>query len=201
MFETTKARDQVAALAKEQPAEALRQARMIADPWYAVQALAWVARFAPADIAAPALAEARETAKAGRDAYQRAAILAWPVRAAVETGAESAAKAMLADAIALLPKVRPTASRAEAGGLLLEAAYRGGPDHWRPVLAAIEAHAPPESDWKAGRTYRALAHIVMSEDAEAARRLVAALPPGKTRERADKELAEGFTAEPRPFFW
>lgn len=201
MFETTKARDQVAALAKEQPAEALRLARMIADPWYAVQALACVARFAPAAIAAPALAEARATAKAGRDAYQRAAILAWPIRAAVEASDNAAAKAMLADAIALLPKVRPSASRAEAGGLLLEAAFPGGPSLWRAILAAIEQHAPPENDWKAGRTYRALAHIVIVEDAEAARRLVAALPPGKTRDRAEKELAEGVTAQPRPFFW
>lgn len=200
MFETTKARDQVAELARTQPAEALRLARMIADPWYATQAFAWVARFAPADIAAPALAEARGTAKAGRDAYQRSAVLAWPIRAAVDTGNHAAAGAMLADAMTLLPKVRPAASRAEAGGLLLEAAFPGGAGLWRPVLAAIEKHAPPEDDWKAGRTYRALAHIVVTVDAEAARRLVAALPLGKTRDRAEKELADGVTAEPRSFF-
>lgn len=200
MFETTKARDQVAELARTQPAEALRLARMIADPWYAAQAFAWVARFAPADLAAPALEEARGTAKAGRDAYQRSAVLAWPIRAAVDTGNQAAAGAMLADAMTLLPKVRPAASRAEAGGLLLEAAFPGGAGLWRPVLATIEKHAPPENDWKAGRTYRALAHIVVTVDAEAARRLVAALPLGKTRDRAEKELADGVTAEPRSFF-
>lgn len=201
MFETTRAREEVAALAKAKPAEALRAARKIADPWFATQALAWVVRFAPAEIATAALAEARETAKAGREAYQRAAVLAWPVRAAIEVGNAPAAQAILDDAIALLPKVRPSPSRAEAGGLLFEAAFPGGEALWRPLLQAIETHAPPEHDWKAGRTYRALSHILAPIDGEAARRLVAALPPGKTRDRAEKELADGVTAQPRAFFW
>lgn len=200
MFETTKARDQVAELAPSRPAEALRVARMIADPWFAVQALAWVARFAKDDIGATALAEAGDTAKAGRDAYQRSAVLAWPIRAAIETGRLDTAQKMLASGVALLPKVRPPGSRAEAGGLLLEAAFPGGRSLWQPVLAAIEKHCKPGDDWRAGRLYRSLAHIVSREDPDAARRLVEALPEGKTRARAEKELAAGVTAEPRAFF-
>lgn len=200
MFETTKARDQVAKLAPSRPAEALRVARMIADPWFAVQALAWVVRFSRDDIGDAALAEARDTAKAGRDAYQRSAVLAWPIRAAVETGRLDAARQMLADGMALLPKVRPAGSRAEAGGLLLEAAFPGGRELWEPVLAAIEAHCRPGDDWRSGRLYRSLAHIVSREDPDAAKRLVEALPEGKTRDRAVRELAGGVTAEPRAFF-
>lgn len=200
MFETTRAREEVAALAKSNPAEALRAARKIADPWYATQAFAWVARFAPDDIAAEALEEARETAKAGRDAYQKTAVLAWPLRAAVEIKNGKVAKAIANDAIAMLPRVKPSPSRAEAGGLLFEAAYPEGKTGWKPLLDAIEKHAPPENDWKAGRTYRALAHILAKDDMAAARRLIAALPPGKTKERAEKELDDGVTAEPRAFF-
>lgn len=200
MLETTKARDQVAELARSKPAEALRVARMIADPWFATQALAWVICFAPADMALVALKEARSTARAGRDAYQRSAVLAWPIRAALQSGDVAAARAMIEDAIGLLPKARPLASRAEAGGLLLEAAFPGGRDIWGPVLAAIEKHAPPGEDWRAGRVYRSIAHIVATEDAEAARRLVSALPEGKTRDRAEKELADGVRAKPREFF-
>ncbi len=200
MLETTKARDQVAELARTEPAEALRIARMIADPWFATQALAWVVRFAPANIAAVALKEARATAKAGRDAYQRSTVLAWPIRAAIQSGDVAAARAMLDDAVALLAKARPVASRAEAGGLLLEAAFPGGRDLWEPVLAAIEKDAPPGDDWRAGRVYRSIAHIIATEDAESARRLVAKLPAGKTRDRAEKELADGVTAQPREFF-
>jgi len=200
MFETTKARDQVAELAPSRPVEALRVARMIADPWFAVQALAWVARFAPGDIGDEALSEARDTAKAGRDAYQRSAVLAWPIRAAIETERLDAARQMLTSGLALLPKVRPAGSRAEAGGLLLEAAFPGGHSLWKPALTAIEQHCPPGDDWRSGRLYRSLAHIVSREDPKAARRLVDALPKGKTRTRAEKELLEGVTAEPRPFF-
>lgn len=200
MFETTKARDHVARLAGEQPAEALRVARMIADPWFAVQALAWVVRFAPDDIAEVALNEARDTAKAGRDAYQRSAVLAWPIRAAVETGRLEAAQSMLASGLLLLAKVKPAGSRAEAGGLLLEAAFPGGRALWEPALQAIETHCHPGDDWRAGRLYRTLAHIVANVDREAANQLVAALPEGKTKARAETELAEGVTAEPRAFF-
>src|SRR5690606_23849192 len=102
MFDTTKARDQVAEIARSRPAEALRVARTIADPWFAVQALAWVARFAPDDIGETALAEASETAKAGRDAYQRSAVLAWPIRAAIETGRLAAACKMIENGLVLL---------------------------------------------------------------------------------------------------
>ena len=201
MFETTKAREEVASLAKTNPTEALRAARKIADPWFAAQAFAWVARFAPPEIASVAIREACETAKAGRDAYQRSAVLAWPLRAAIETENVKAAKAIVSDAIALLPKVRPSPSRAEAAGLLFEAAFPGGELLWRPLLAAIETHAPPDNDWKAGRTYRTLSHILGDVDKAAANRLVAVLPPGKTKDRAEKELAEGLIAPPRPFFW
>lgn len=200
MFNTTKARDQVAEMAPSRPAEALRLARTIADPWFAVQAFAWVARFAPDDTGETALTEAEDTAKAGRDAYQRSAVLAWPIRAAIETGRLEAAHRMIARGVALLPKVRPAGSRAEAGGLLLEAAFPGGDAMWRPVLEAIETHCPPGNDWRAGRLYRSLAHIVVTEDPQAARRLVEALPEGKTRDRAEKELADNVTSEARPFF-
>ncbi|MDX2155099.1 MAG: hypothetical protein SFW09_01205 [Hyphomicrobiaceae bacterium] len=200
MFDTTKARDQVSELAPTRPAEAFRVARQIADPWFAVQALAWVGRYAPADMSATALGEARATARAGRDAYQRSAVLAWPIRAAIETANGAAAAMMLAEACALLPKVRPAASRAEAAGLLLEAAFPGGRGLWEPILAVIEAHCPPGNDWRTWRLYRTLAHIVAVEDPEAARRLVAAIPPGKARDRAEKELANGAIVSPRAFF-
>lgn len=200
MFETTKARDQVAEMAPSRPAEALRVARKIADPWFAVQALAWVARFAADDVGETALADAREIAKAGRDAYQKSAVLAWPIRAAVETGRIAVACGMLDSALVLLPKVKPAASRAEAGGLLLEAAFPGGPDLWRPVLLAIESHCQPGNDWRAQRLYRSLAQIILGEDAVAARRLVSALPDGKTKLRAEKELAAGVVIAPRAFF-
>lgn len=201
MFETTKARDQVSELAKTRPDEALKLARTIADPWFAAQALAWVARFGTGDVGATALAEARETAKAGREAYQKCAGLAWPMRAAIETGQVSAAKSMVGDVVVLLPKVKAAPSRAEAGGLLVEAVFPGGRSLWEPMLTAVETHAQPGNDWKAQRTYRSLAQIVFAEDADIARRLVEAIPAGKTRERAEKELAEGVTQSARAFFW
>jgi hypothetical protein len=127
-------------------------------------------------------------------------VLAWPIRAAIETERLATARQMLTSGLALLPKVRPAGSRAEAGGILLEAAFPGGQKLWRPALAAIEQHCPPGNDWRSGRLYRSLAHIVSREDPDAARRLVEALPEGKTRTRAEKELIDGVTAEPRAFF-
>jgi hypothetical protein len=200
MQDTTKARDKVAELSASQPKEALRLARQIADPWFAVQALAWIVRRADSAIAGEALGEARDTAKAGRDAYQRASVLAWPIRAAVETGRIEEARRMLADGLALIPKVKPAGSRAEAAGLLLEAAFPAGPDVWRPALEAIEAHCAGDGDWRSGRLCRSVAHLLAHEHMADARRLVAAMPEGKIKDRAAKELGEGVTAEPRPFF-
>jgi len=201
MFETSKARDEAAALSRQRPAEAFRLARKIADPWFAVQALAWVARFAPPELAGMALDEARATAKGGRDSYQRSAVLAWPVRAAIETGDTRRAHDMLADAIVLLPKVRQPASRVEAGSLLLEAAFPGGRMLWQPALAAIEAHCAPDADRRIGRMYRQLALLVATEDREAAERLAGALPEGRERARAFQELETGSSAVPRSFFF
>jgi hypothetical protein len=200
MLETSKARDEAAELSRHRPVEAFRAARKIADPWFAVQAMAWVARFAPPDLAAKALDEARATAKAGRDAYQRSAVLAWPVRAAIETGDTRRADEMLADAVALLPKVRQAASRVEAGSLLLEAAFPGGPTLWQPALSAIEAHCPPDADRRIARIYRLMSHVVATADREATQRLAEAIPAGRDRDRALQELKAGTQAAPRAFF-
>jgi hypothetical protein len=200
MLETTKARDTVVELARVQPAEAFRVARRISDPWFSVQALAWVARLAPPELAADAIKEARATAKAGRDAYQRCAVLAWPIRAAIEAGRIEDAAGIVADACALLPKVRATVSRVEAGGLLLEAAFPGGRPLWAPVLATLEASGLQDSDRRLGRLLRMMALVVVAEDPAAALRLAQALPKGRDRERALKEVGNGAAATPKAFF-
>ena len=98
-------RAQASKLAPTDSKAAFAVAERIEDPWYAAQAFATVTRHAHGPIRAKAFAASRAAARRGKDTYQQAAVLAWPLRAAIELGEEKLAEAIFVDASALLPAI------------------------------------------------------------------------------------------------
>src|SRR5437762_234297 len=97
MSDTLK-RDQVSALAKLKPEQALSKARIIKEPWFRAQALAWLARFSTTD-AIRLAEEASRAAQKCDDAYKRVAVRAWEIAALAETQHMPQAKKSLASAL------------------------------------------------------------------------------------------------------
>ncbi|HEX3250551.1 MAG TPA: hypothetical protein VHS05_14065, partial [Pyrinomonadaceae bacterium] len=68
-------------LAPTDSARALATARSIKDAWYASQALAWVARYAPDAEFPKIIKESLLVVRAETDPYRIVASGAWPIRA------------------------------------------------------------------------------------------------------------------------
>lgn len=113
-------------LAHTDPKEAFDAAERIDDAWYAAQAFAAIARFAGEALQAEAFAASRAAAGRGKDAYQQCAVLAWPLRAAIEVRDLNLAASILNEALRQLGQIDYFSSRAEAMDLLFQAAYPGG---------------------------------------------------------------------------
>lgn len=188
-WESVVNRGQACALAASEPHRAFDLARTIPDGWYRCQAMAHVARTAPADLSEQAFREARRAAAQSYDNYQRAGVLAFAITAALERGRKDLANAMLADALALVPSVEPMASRAYALNLLWSTiAHTGDAAMRAEVLAATHSHCHPDRSWRARRLYREIADWLAERDPRKARALIAAMPEGKTRRYLERRL-------------
>ncbi len=181
--ESVVGRGRASDLAKSQPQRALEVARTIPDGWYRCQAMATIAREAnDLVIVDTAFKEARAAAAAGDDAYQRAAVLAFAIVAAMKRSRIELAEAMLHDALALIPSVEPMASRAYAlDGLWRTTSTVGDHTMRAAVLAAVQAQVHPDRSWRARRLYRDIADWLATREPRKAKAFVGAMPPGKAQ--------------------
>ena len=191
-------RNTVAATAREFPEQAYGIAEQIPEALFRAQSFAWVARYAPGDLALRGFESARWAAAGGKDAYQRSAPLAWPIRAAIETQRLPLARTMFETALGELPKISRYCTRADAIELLFPAAFPAGQDFRRPLLVDLPELCPATSHWKCGRLCVLIARQLAWEDCDAALAFADALPACKTRDRLLRMLAGG---DSRPFFW
>lgn len=153
LISATHQRDQVAKLAKLQPAQALTEAQGIKEPWFRAQALAWVARYSPGK--APIIAsEAALAACQCEDDFKRVAVRAWEIAALGESGAISEALQALQEAMAASDRIVPIASKAEALMLLLQAAARVDSHSRELVHDALKQACGPDSHWRCKRALR-----------------------------------------------
>jgi hypothetical protein len=191
--ESVVGRGRASDLAKRQPQRALEIARAIPDGWYRCQALATIARDADDPvIVEQAFEEARAAAAAGDDAYQRAAVLAFAIVAAMKRSRVELANAMLHDALALIPSVEPMASRAYAlDGLWRTTCTVGDRAMREAVLAAVRAHVHPDRSWRARRLYQDIAANLAWDRSDLADAFVRAMPQGKARDYVARRRAEG----------
>jgi hypothetical protein len=82
----TDKRNLAAQLSSSDPVRALVIARRIKDPWFACQALSWVARYSPEQRFHEIIEEALRAGSKADDPYKVVASAAWPVRALAERG-------------------------------------------------------------------------------------------------------------------
>jgi hypothetical protein len=180
---------------------ALANARADRRPWFRCQKLALVARFAPEPVAEIAFAEAIAAAAAGKDLYQQNAVLAWPIRAAIERGRVDLAEGWLRSVLDEAPEIKPLASRAFALSLIWPAAFPGGSRLRGKVLQTVFATCPVDVYWRADALYRQIADTLRSVSEAESDAVIAALPAGKTRTKLENARARGDRQTPRPFFW
>jgi hypothetical protein len=164
---------------------------VVADAWYRCQALSSVARVAPYEFATKAFREARAAAAQGADAYQRAAVLAFTVEAALERRWTALAGEILREALDRIPQVEPANSRAFALALLWVKGFAGGDETRRQIIACALAHCDPNRGWRAERLFRDIVERMPVGEGAA---LIDALRPGRTRER----LARRYVARTVP---
>ena len=181
-------RGQATRLAASSPQRAFELARTIPDGWYRCQAMSEIARVAADPLSERAFKEARAAAAAGDDDYQRAAVLAFAITAALARGRVGLAQNMLADALALIPSVEPVASRAYALHLLWRACFTAGQSFREPIWQATLAHVHPDRSWRAARLFREIARMQHEATGPAGRaRVIAAMPDGKARRKIERD--------------
>lgn len=175
-------------------------ARQIDEPWYKCQALAWTARFAPESDFIQIVEEALAAATQGRDAYQRASVMAWPIRALIEGGEFERAESATQSALKLAEDIEHPGARAEALINLLQATLPGGQPTWRSVLHAIIEI--PQSERLHWRHRRALVHAVeyiRRKDPVLADQVCARVTEEKARRQINSRVH--CTARPRDYFF
>ena len=175
-------------LAAFDPAGAFTIARAIAHPWYRCQAMASIAREAPGELATKAFRQARAAAADGADAYQRTAVLAYVIEAALARRATALAAEILREALARTPAVEPANSRAFALALIWARAFAGGDAMRAPIIACALVYCDPNRGW---RTERLFHDIIARLPPERATALINALRTGRTKARLARRLARG----------
>ena len=197
----TQARDRAAALAIRDTDGALAVARMASDPWYACQALAWVARFAPDDRLVAIVEESLKVGRVAIEPYQVVGSAAWPVRALVERGYRDRLDPLLQKLLGQAGQIEALVSRSEALFLVFQAVHPAGRRWWGSMFEGLHLASEPVVHWRQARNLRDAVLIVAGEDFEAAHTLCRLVKDGRTRSQIERRLADSQFGTPRPFFW
>jgi hypothetical protein len=196
----TQQRERAIRLAESDPAQALKTARSIGDPWFACQALAWVARFAPNDQFSRIVGESLRTARDGTDSYRVTAASAWPVRAIVERQPQLLSS-VLPDLLGIAQTIEPAASRSEALFLLFQAVFPAGRNVWLPVFQSLISASVPITHWRQRRNLHDAMLMVWNEDKQTATDLLSGVDDPKLAKQFAKSVTAEKRGSPRPFFW
>ena len=179
------------------PAAALTVARRISDPWYRCQALTSIARTAPDKDSAQAFREARAAAAEASDDYRRTAVLAGTIAAAHARGERALAHRILQEALGRIPRVEPANSRAYALHRIWEAAFACDEQMRHEVIDCALAHCDPNRGWRTERLYRDMVEMLAWDRPDRAAALIAAMRPGKAKDRVARRRARGERRPPR----
>jgi hypothetical protein len=88
------------------------------------------------------------------DDYKRSAVRAWEIAALAERKCLTEARNSLREALALAKRIQPPSSRSEALLLLLQAAFRIGPENAAKVYETLKASCHAEEHWRCKRALR-----------------------------------------------
>lgn len=192
-------RDQALRLREAKPAEALKVARHIPDPWFGCQALSWVGRYWADAKFAEILQEAADVATRASDPYQTVGASAWPVRALLERGAE--AVSITRQTLPLARRIENLGGRSEALMLLLQATLPYEKALWAPILDELIIASEPVLNWRQRRNFQSVTQLLLGRDSNLAANLSGRVLDETLRRTADKAVMTGKAVPPRPFFW
>lgn len=188
-------------LAPTDPARALATARAIQDPWFACQALAWVARYAPDQQFIKIIKESLRVCSTEIDPYRVVAPAAWPIRAIVERNHSELLPSVIPDLLRRTNNIENLGSRSEAVFMLFQAVFPAGRGSWFPVLQSLREASTPLINWRQRRNLCDAVLIVWNEDEQLALEITNGIDDLKLKKKIEKMLATSKVHEPRPFFW
>jgi len=188
-------------LATTDPVRALATARAIEDSWFACQALAWVARYAPEPQFIKIVKEALQVCCTEMDPYRVVAPAAWPIRALVERDHSELLPSIVPDLLRRARDIENMGSRSEAIFTLFQAVFPAGHRSWLPVLQSLREASTPLINWRQRRNLRDAVLLVRNEDEQLAIEMTNDLNDLKLKQKLEKLLATSKVHEPRLFFW
>ena len=194
-------RERAVQLAPTDPALALSTARAIDDPWFACQALAWVARFAPEEEFAKIVNESLRVVRGEVDPYRVVAPSAWPIRAMVERDCIELLPSVIPELLLRAEEIELLVSRSEALFLLFQAVFPAGREHWLPVLDSLRQASTPLISWRQKRNLTDAIMIVRGEDEQLAFEIYDAVDDQKLKKKITRLWAIPEQRQPRKFFW
>jgi hypothetical protein len=197
----TQARQRVIDLATVDIDSAMHAARRIDDPWFACQALAWVARYSPENCVDSVADEAFSIGRRSKDEYQIVASAAWPLRALIERDRIDRIGPIIQEYLDMSSSIPNFASRSEALFLIFQAVFPAGRLHWLKVLHALSRSASPSLHWRQARTLRDAILITAGEDSQFAAEFCRNVTNPIAKRQSEQRLARLEARFPREFFW
>ncbi len=197
----TQQRDLAGRLALKENERAHSIARTIKNPWFACQALAWVARYAPDGEFLSIIKESFDAGKNASDPFQTVGSAAWPIRALVERDRKKVLDSFVPKLLVQSKEIDNMASRSQALFLLFQAAFPAGRDKWFDVMIALRHASIPLTHWRQRRNIRDAALIVWKEDPALASEMISDLDDAKLMSQFERAIAKSEHFVPRPFFW
>lgn len=195
----TRARDNAIDLARRDWNAALVIARGIRDPWYACQAMAFVARWAPDEQVVAIAHEALARCRLSDDAFQRVAAAAWPVSALVRRGCNDEVIRVIDGCLESALEIENIASRSEALFQLFQAVFPiGGDLQCRDFEALMKASNAPVH-WRQARNARDAILMMWRTDRSIAEAGLEKITRSQAQRQIRSRLAARKYALPRTF--
>ena len=188
-------------LAPTDSARALATARAIKDSWFACQALAWVARYAPDQQFIKIIKESLRVCSTELDPYRVVAPAAWPIRAIVERSHSELLPSIIPDLLRRAKEIENMGSRSEAIFLLFQAVFPAERKNWFPVLQSLRDASMPLINWRQRRNLCEAVLMVSNEDEQLALEITNGLADSNLKNKIEKQLATPKVNAPRAFLW
>lgn len=192
-----RARNAAGARAKHDWHGALDDARRIGDPWYRAQALAHVVQHAPAAETDRIVELFDETAREGKDEYQRVTLPFWLSLALLMRGDRDRAERVAVGVVENSPRVVPVASRAQTLELVAMALLAMRSKHLVVLAERTALLAHPAAHWRCLRAARRAIGCLAMVDVDAARRVVTLVTDDGTARRVAREIEHIAQRAPR----
>jgi hypothetical protein len=196
----TEKRNLVAHIAPGDPEHALVIARRIKDPWFACQALAWVARYCPEAQFDKIIGESFHVGSKADDPYKIVASTAWPIRAIVERGHLDKLHSFIVELLNQAKEIELLVSRSEALFLVFQALFPAGREQWFDVLQGLLNASYPLISWRQKRNLRDTILIIWNEDEELAKDLFNGISDSRLKRQIERRITHSKPRFPRPFF-